>query len=77
MDTKSVTAGQAAIVLAVAQRLREHPETTVQQAAALAEALVARVRMGFFPGDLDSARRRPREQRRVHGREDPRPASAD
>lgn len=56
VDTKSVTAGQAAIVLAVAQHLREHPETTVQEAAALAEALVARVRMGFFPGDLDYLR---------------------
>lgn len=56
LDTKSVTAGQAAIVLTIARLLREHPETTLEQAADAAKGLIARVRMGFIPGDLDYLR---------------------
>lgn len=56
LDTKSVAAGQAAIVLSIARLLREHPETTLEQAADAAKALIARIRMGFIPGDLDYLR---------------------
>ena len=56
IDTKSVTAGQAAIVLHGAKMLREHPETTLEEAADEARRMVEKVRMGFFPGDLDYLR---------------------
>ena len=56
LDTKSVAAGQAAIVLSIARLLREHPETTLEQAADAARALISRIRMGFIPGDLDYLR---------------------
>lgn len=56
VDTKCVSAGQAAIVLRIARLLREHPETTVGQAVAATQELIGRVRMGFFPGDLDYLR---------------------
>lgn len=56
IDTKSVTAGQTAVILRVAEFLREHPEATLAQAAEQANEAIARVRMGFFPGDLDYLR---------------------
>lgn len=56
IDTKSVSAAQAAIVLCIAQLLREHPDTTLEEAVAATRKLVNRVRMGFFPGDLDYLR---------------------
>ena len=56
LDTKCVAAGQAAVVLTIASLLREHPETTLEQAADAAKELIARARMGFIPGDLDYLR---------------------
>ena len=56
IDTKSVSAGQMAVVLRVAKALREHPEMTMDEAAAVAEEAIAKVRMGFIPGDLDYLR---------------------
>jgi len=56
VDTKSVSAGQSAIVLRIARLLREKPETTMEEAVSAAHDLIARVRMGFFPGDLDYLR---------------------
>lgn len=56
VDTKSVSAGQSAIVLRMARLLREKPETTMAEAVKAANGLIARVRMGFFPGDLDYLR---------------------
>ena len=56
IDTKSVTAGQGAIVLRVAKLLREHPETTMEEAVAEAKRAIESVKMGFFPGDLDYLR---------------------
>lgn len=56
IDTKSVTAGQAAIILGVAKFLREHPQATMDEATAFAGEAIAKVRMGFFPGDLDYLR---------------------
>lgn len=56
VDTKCVSAGQAAVVLRVARLLREHPEMTVEQAVAATKEISERVRMGFFPGDLDYLR---------------------
>ncbi len=56
VDTRSVSAGQSAIVLRIARLLREKPETTMEEAVKAANELIARVRMGFFPGDLDYLR---------------------
>lgn len=56
VDTKQVSAAQAAVVIAVAEYLAAHPETTLEQAAAKAEEIAKTVRMGFFPGDLDYLR---------------------
>ena len=56
LDTKCVAAGQAAVVLTIARLLREHPETTLEQAADAAKELIVRARMGFIPGDLDYLR---------------------
>lgn len=56
IDTKSVTAGQTAVVMRVARFLEANPDATVKQAAAVANEAIAKVRMGFFPGDLDYLR---------------------
>lgn len=56
IDTKSVSAGQAAVVLRVAKLLRDHPETTLEQAVEEANEAISQVRMGFIPGDLDYLR---------------------
>lgn len=52
LDTKVVTAGQALVVLMLARFLEANPETTVEAAVAKANELIAKARMGFFPGDL-------------------------
>lgn len=56
VDTKSVTAGQGAIVLYVAKFLKENPDATLEQAVAVAHEAIEKVRMGFFPGDLEYLR---------------------
>ena len=56
IDTRSVAAGQAAVVLTTARYLREHPEATLDEAAAFVRGLIAKIRMGFIPGDLDYLR---------------------
>ena len=56
IDTKSVAAGQAAVVLTTARYLREHPEAALDEAAAFVNGLIAKIRMGFIPGDLDYLR---------------------
>ena len=56
IDTKSVSAGQMAVVLRVAKALRERPDTTMDEAAAVANEAIDSIRMGFIPGDLDYLR---------------------
>ena len=56
IDTKSVSAGQMAVVMRVAKALQAHPEMTLDEAAAIAQDAIAKVRMGFIPGDLDYLR---------------------
>ena len=56
VDTKHVSAAQGAVVIAMAEYLRTHPEASVEQAAQKAEEISSQVRMGFFPGDLDYLR---------------------
>ena len=56
VDTKQVSAAQGAVVIAMAEYLRENPEATIEEAVRKAEEISGRVRMGFFPGDLDYLR---------------------
>lgn len=56
VDTKHVSVGQCAVVLAVEQWLRAHPEATLDEAAAAAETIAARTQMCFLPKNLDYLR---------------------
>jgi DegV family protein with EDD domain len=56
IDTKSVSAGQCAVVLRVARALKSNPDITMDELEAIALEAVDKVRMGFVPGDLDYLR---------------------
>ena len=56
VDTKSVSAGQCAVVLRMAQLLEAHPEWDVAQAARVAEKLTRQIRMCFIPNDMEYLR---------------------
>ena len=56
VDTKHVSVGQCAVVSAVAAWLKEHPEATLEEAAAAAEAIGRQTRMCFIPRNLDYLR---------------------
>lgn len=56
VDTKQVSAAQGAVVIAMAEYLRANPEATMEEAVSKAEEISGKVRMGFFPGDLDYLR---------------------
>ena len=56
VDTKHVSAAQGAVVIAMAQYLKEHPDMTLEEAGKKAQEIAQSVRMGFFPGDLDYLR---------------------
>ena len=56
VDTKQVSVGQCAVVCAVAAWLEAHPEATLEEAAAAAEAISAHTEMSFLPSNLDYLR---------------------
>ena len=56
VDTKHVSVGQCAVVAAVAQWLKEHPDATLEEAAAAAEAVCSETQMCFIPRNLDYLR---------------------
>ena len=56
IDTRQVSIGQANVVLAVAKLLEQHPEMSVEEAAAAANDLIARARMCFLPDNLEFLR---------------------
>ena len=56
VDTKHVSVGQGAVVLAVAQWLREHPQATLEEAAEAAISIGKQTRMCFLPRNLDYLR---------------------
>ena len=56
VDTKHVSAAQGAVVIAMAQYLKEHPDAKLEEAGKKAQEIAQSVRMGFFPGDLDYLR---------------------
>ena len=56
VDTKHVSVGQGAVVIATAKWLREHPEATLEEAAAKAVEIVDQTKMCFIPKNLDYLR---------------------
>ena len=56
VDTKHVSVGQCAAVLAVADWLETHPDATLEEAAAAAEDICAHTEMAFIPSNLDYLR---------------------
>ena len=55
-DTKHVSVGQAAVVLALAETLEAHPEYTVEEAVEAVERIALNTRMCFIPKNLDYLR---------------------
>ena len=56
VDTKHVSVGQCAVAVAVCAWLESHPDATLDEAAAAAEAIAARTKMCFIPDNLDYLR---------------------
>ena len=56
VDTKHVSVGQCAVVLAVHRWLKDHPDATLEAAAAAAKAISRQTRMCFIPRNLDYLR---------------------
>lgn len=56
VDTKHVSVGQGAVVIATANWLREHPEATLEEAAAKAAEIGGNTKMCFIPKNLDYLR---------------------
>ena len=56
VDTKHVSVGQCAVVVAMARWLRENPGASLDEAAAEAEAIGRRTKMCFIPRNLDYLR---------------------
>ena len=56
VDTKHVSVGQGAVVLAAAKWLAAHPEATLDEAAAKAVEIGLETRMCFIPKNLDYLR---------------------
>ena len=56
VDTKQVSVGQGAVVLAVKAYLDAHPECSVQEAAKFAEEIREKMQMCFMPKNLDYLR---------------------
>ncbi|MBR5536414.1 MAG: DegV family EDD domain-containing protein [Clostridia bacterium] len=56
VDTKHVSMGQGAVVMATAAWLNEHPEATLEEAAAQAERIGRETQMCFIPKNLNYLR---------------------
>ena len=56
VDTKHVSVGQGAVVIATAKWIQEHPEATLEEAAAQAEKIGLETKMCFIPKNLDYLR---------------------
>lgn len=56
VDTRHVSVGQGAVVIATAKWLRQHPETTLEEAAAKAVETGEHTKMCFIPKNLDYLR---------------------
>lgn len=56
VDTKHVSAGQAAVVMLVAKALSQRSDVTLNQAVQLVHSISDRVKMCFMPSDLEYLR---------------------
>ena len=56
VDTKHVSVGQCAVVMAVREWLEGHPEATLDEAAAAAVRISEEIKMCFVPDNLDYLR---------------------
>lgn len=56
LDTKHVSVGQAAVVIAVAQWLEANPQATLEEAEAAARKIAQETQMCFIPKNLDYLR---------------------
>lgn len=56
VDTRHVSVGQGAVVIATAKWLRQHPEATLEEAAAKAVEIGEHTKMCFIPKNLDYLR---------------------
>ncbi len=56
LDTRQVSAGQAAIVVTLAQMLKKKPDMTLEQAVEAANDLINRANMCFTPDNLEFLR---------------------
>ena len=56
IDTRQVSAGQAAVVVTLAQLLEEHPEMSLAEAVEAATDLISRAQMCFLPDNLEFLR---------------------
>ena len=56
VDTKQVSVGQGAVVIAAAKWIREHPEATLEEAAAKATEIALQTKMCVIPKNLDYLR---------------------
>lgn len=56
VDTKQVSVGQCAVVAAVSKWLDDHPEASLDEAAAAAEMISRKTQMCFLPRNLDYLR---------------------
>ena len=56
VDTKQVSVGQCAVVVATARLLEQNPDMDIKEAAKAAEAFSEQVQMGFLPDNLEFLR---------------------
>ena len=56
VDTKHVSVGQGAVVIATAKWIQAHPEATLEEAAAKAVEIALQTKMCFIPKNLDYLR---------------------
>lgn len=56
IDTKQVSVGQAAVVVAMAQLLEKNPEMTIEEAVAATNELIEKAKMCFTPDNLEFLR---------------------
>ena len=56
IDTRQVSAGQAAVVIETARLLQEHPQMRIEQAVEKVQDLISRAKMCFLPDNLEFLR---------------------
>lgn len=56
LDTKQVSVGQGAVVIAVAQLLQDNPEMSIEEAVNASKKLIGRAKMCFMPDNLEFLR---------------------